>query len=112
MNFARMSAGWRRALGCALSLSFLALPLLADSAYTQAIKDLKFRAIGPAIMGGRVDDFAVVESDPRIIYVAAAAGGVFKTVNGGASWQPLFDDQPVGSIGDIALAPSDSSIVW
>ncbi len=112
MNFARTSAASRRSLTCVLSLGFLAAPLFADSAYTQAIKDLKFRAIGPAIMGGRVDDFAVVESDPRIIYVAAAAGGVFKTVNGGTSWEPLFDDQPVGSVGDIALAPSDSSIVW
>ncbi len=111
MNFACRSAR-RRALICALSLTFSSIPLSADSAYTQAIKDLKFRSIGPAVMGGRVDDFAVVESDPRIIYVAAAAGGVFKSVNGGASWEPLFDDQPVGSIGDIALAPSDSSIVW
>ena len=38
-------------------------------------------------MGGRVDDFAVVESDPRIIYVGAAAGGIFKTVNGGVTWR-------------------------
>ena len=55
-----------------------------QSAYETALKNLKFRSIGPAQMGGRVDDLAIVESDPRIIYVGAAAGGIFKTVNGGA----------------------------
>ena len=63
-------------------------------------------------MGGRVDDFAVVESDPRIIYVGTAAGGIFKTVNGGVTWEPIFDDQPNPTIGDIALAPSDPSILY
>ncbi len=86
--------------------------VLAESAHEAALKNLKFREIGPAIMGGRVDDFAVVESDPRIIYVASAAGGIFKTVNGGVTWEPIFDDQPNSSIGDLALAPSDPSILW
>jgi photosystem II stability/assembly factor-like uncharacterized protein len=90
----------------------LAGGLVAQPTHEVALKNLKFREIGPAIMGGRVDDFAVVESDPRIIYVGSAAGGVFKTVNGGASWDPIFDDQPNSTIGDIALAPSDPSIVW
>ena len=90
----------------------LAGSLVAQPTHEAALKNLKFREIGPAIMGGRVDDFAVVESDPRIIYVGSAAGGVFKTVNGGASWDPIFDDQPNSTIGDIALAPSDPSIVW
>jgi photosystem II stability/assembly factor-like uncharacterized protein len=96
-----------------LPLSFLlATSVLAQGAHEAALKNLKVREIGPAIMGGRVDDFAVVESDPRIIYVGSAAGGVFKTVNAGASWTPIFDDQPNSTIGDIALAPSDPSIVW
>jgi photosystem II stability/assembly factor-like uncharacterized protein len=98
--------------GCALSIALLAAPVCGQSAYQNALKSLKFRSLGPAIMGGRVDDFAVVESDPRIIYVAAAAGGVLKSINGGSSWQPVFDDQDVGTIGDIAIAPSDPSIVW
>lgn len=97
---------------CILSLDLLATAAFGQSAYQNALKNLKFRPIGPAIMGGRVDDFAVVESDPRIIYVAAAAGGVLKTVNGGSSWEPIFDDQDVGTIGDIAIAPSDPSVVW
>ena len=56
-------------------------------------KAIKFREIGPATMGGRIDDFAVVESNPDIIYVATASGGIFKTRNGGTTWEPVFDDQ-------------------
>ncbi|HLY20489.1 MAG TPA: hypothetical protein VKR61_24850 [Bryobacteraceae bacterium] len=96
---------------CALAL-LLSIGVFAESAHDAALKNLKFREIGPAIMGGRVDDFAVVESDPRIIYVASAAGGIFKTSNGGVTWAPIFDDQSNSSIGDIALAPSDPSILW
>src|SRR5207302_8835581 len=57
-------------------------------------------------------DFAVVESNPDIIYVGTAAGGVFKTTNGGITWEPIFDDQPTSTIGDVTVAPSDPSIVW
>ncbi|MBZ5627039.1 MAG: hypothetical protein LAQ69_51455, partial [Acidobacteriia bacterium] len=65
------------------------------------LKSLKFREIGPANMGGRIDDFAVVESNTNIVYAATASGGVWKTVNGGISWKPVFDDQAVSSIGDV-----------
>src|SRR5277367_4733598 len=103
-------------LGKTMHRSILVL-LFASAAFAQtsheaALKNLKFRSIGPAVMGGRLDDFAVVESDPRIIYLGAAAGGLFKTVNGGQSWQALFEDQPNPSIGDIALAPSNPSILY
>jgi photosystem II stability/assembly factor-like uncharacterized protein len=84
----------------------------AQTAYETALRSLKFRSIGPATMGGRLDDIAVVESDPRIIYIGAAAGGLFKTVNGGITWQALFEDQPNPSIGDIAIAPSNPSIIY
>ena len=80
--------------------------------YEAAMANLRFRSIGPAIMGGRVDDFAVVESDPSIVYVGMASGGVWKTTNGGTTWEPLFDEQPVSTIGDVTVAPSDPSIVW
>jgi len=98
-----------RALGLAFALT---LSVSAQSPYDSALKNLKFRSIGPAVMGGRVDDFAVVESDPRVIYVGAAAGGVFKTVNGGQSWQAIFENQSNPSIGDLALAPSNPSILY
>ncbi|MBZ5727302.1 MAG: hypothetical protein LAP87_20175 [Acidobacteriia bacterium] len=99
-------------LACALSLSWFSAAVLAQSAYDTALKNLKFRSIGPAAMGGRIDDFAVVESDPRIIYAGAAAGGIFKTVNAGLTWRPVFDEQPNPSIGDIALAPSNPAILY
>src|SRR6266853_4638030 len=80
--------------------------------FKNAFASLQFRNIGPANPGGRVDDIAVVESDPRIIYVGTAAGGVFKTVNGGATFTPITDKLPNSSIGDIAIAPSDPSIIY
>ena len=79
---------------------------------TDKFKSLEFREIGPAVMGGRIDDFAVVESNPKIIYVGTASGGVWKTTNNGTTWEPVFDKEGVSTIGDIAIAPSDPSVVW
>jgi photosystem II stability/assembly factor-like uncharacterized protein len=79
---------------------------------TDKFKALEFREIGPAVMGGRIDDFAVVESNPNIIFVGTASGGVWKTTNNGTTWEPVFDKQAVSTIGDIAIASSDPSIVW
>src|SRR5437016_5777947 len=76
------------------------------------LKDLPWRSIGPALMGGRIDDFAVDEKHPSTIYVGTATGGVFKSINNGTTWTPLFDAQPTSSIGDICIAPSDSNVVW
>ncbi len=76
------------------------------------INQLEWRNIGPANMGGRINDFAVVESNPNIVFIATASAGVWRTTNNGVTWEPVFDDQPVSSIGDIAVAPSDPSIVW
>jgi photosystem II stability/assembly factor-like uncharacterized protein len=80
--------------------------------YNALMSSLRFREIGPATMGGRIDDIEAVPSDPRIIYVGTAAGGIFKSVNGGTSWTPIFDKEDVSTIGDIAIAPSDPSIIW
>ena len=80
--------------------------------YGAMLQNLRWREIGPAIQGGRIDDFAVVDSDPSTIYVGTASGGVFKTTNAGTTWQPLFDNEEVSTIGDIAIAPSDPVIVW
>ncbi|HEV7517434.1 MAG TPA: hypothetical protein VGR07_14120, partial [Thermoanaerobaculia bacterium] len=73
---------------------------------------LKARAIGPAAMSGRVTAIEGVESNPGILYVGAAAGGVWKSVNGGLTWKPVFDDQPVASIGAIAVNQANPDIVW
>ncbi|HZI58289.1 MAG TPA: hypothetical protein VFF39_16020, partial [Verrucomicrobiae bacterium] len=84
----------------------------ASADYGPIMKTLRFREIGPTAMGGRIDDFAVVESNPNIIYVGAAAGGVFKTQNGGTTWEPVFENEITSTIGAITVAPSDPSIVW
>ena len=91
----------------------LLLTLLLFFQSTDAlIKSIEPRNVGPAIMGGRIDDFAVPEGNPDTIYVGAASGGVWKTVNGGTTWTPIFDDYGTTSIGDIAVAPSNPNILW
>ncbi len=76
------------------------------------LREFRYRSIGPASMGGRVDDIEAVESDPFTVYVGFATGGLWKTTNNGTTWTPLFDEQAVSSIGDIAIAPSNPSVVY
>src|SRR6266478_2687808 len=87
-------------------------PSANETAPMEKFKALEFRELGPAVMGGRIDDFAAVESNPSIVFVGVASGGVWKTVNNGTTWEPVFDKEGVSTIGDIAIAPSDPSIVW
>ena len=89
-----------------------AAPVEQKSPYDAALKNLQFRELGPAIMGGRTDDFAVVESNPSIVYAGTASGGVWKTTNAGTTWEPVFDNETVSTIGDVTVAPSDPSIIW
>jgi photosystem II stability/assembly factor-like uncharacterized protein len=79
---------------------------LADSLLSQ----LKYRYIGPE--GNRVSAVAGVSGNPRIYYAGAASGGLWKSSDGGVHWKAVFDDQPVASIGAIAVAPSDANVVW
>jgi hypothetical protein len=74
-------------------------------------KNLKYRLIGPAA-GGRVSRSCGVPGDPSTYYLAAASGGVWKTVDSGLTWKPMFDDQSASSMGAIALAPSDPNVVY
>ncbi len=75
-------------------------------------KELQIRNLGPAGMSGRVTAIDVDLSDPDIIYAGAASGGVWKSVNGGITWSPVFDDQPVQAIGAIAINQRNPSVVW
>jgi photosystem II stability/assembly factor-like uncharacterized protein len=75
-------------------------------------KNLKARSIGPALMGGRVSEIAIDPRNPAVFYVGLGTGGVFKTGDNGVTFNPIFDKQPVLSIGAVALAPSDSDVVW
>ena len=90
----------------------LFLPVLAFAQTPDLLKSLHFREIGPAAMGGRTDDFAVVESNTNIVYAGTASGGVWKTVNGGISWKPVFDEQSVSTIGDVTVSQSEPDVVW
>ena len=78
----------------------------APDVYSQ----LRWRYIGPE--GNRTDAVAGVPGDPLIYYVGAASGGIWKTMDGGIHWDPIFDDQVVSSIGSLAVAPSDPNTVW
>ncbi len=73
---------------------------------------MKARSIGPAGMSGRVPAIAAVESNPNIVYAGSASGGVWKSVNGGLTWTPVFDDQAVASIGAVAIYQANPDIVW
>jgi photosystem II stability/assembly factor-like uncharacterized protein len=75
-------------------------------------KDVRWRFIGPFDVGGRCTDVAVPFGSRTVFYAGAASGGVFKTVNAGTTWEPVFDDMPTLSIGDLAVAESDPDIVW
>jgi photosystem II stability/assembly factor-like uncharacterized protein len=63
-------------------------------------------------MGGRIDDLAVLKTRPTVFYVGAATGGVWKTVNNGTTWEPVFDEDEVGSIGALAVPPDAPDLVW
>ncbi|HUX68697.1 MAG TPA: hypothetical protein VMV31_14520 [Terriglobales bacterium] len=78
----------------------------APSSYAR----LRYRYIGPP--GNRTDAVTGVPGDPSTYYSGAAAGGIFKTTDGGLHWHPIFDAEPVMSIGALAVAPSDHNIVW
>ncbi|HVZ47607.1 MAG TPA: hypothetical protein VG916_02375, partial [Gemmatimonadaceae bacterium] len=106
-----------RVIAC---LAFAASPLAAQQAAGRMtnqssnplLSSFRFRSIGPVNQGGRIDDIEASESDPNIIYIGYAVGGVWKSVNNGTSWTPVFDEQPVASIGDIAIDPKNADVVY
>src|SRR5947209_4516725 len=77
-----------------------------------ALKNLKLRPIGPAIMGGRIDDLTALEGESKTIYIGAATGGVWRSNDGGATWTSLFDEQANPSVGALAIAPSNPSVIY
>jgi photosystem II stability/assembly factor-like uncharacterized protein len=95
--------------GMAVCVAAAAAPV-AD-APRSALGSLEFRAIGPHL-SGRATRVAGVPGDPRTYYVAYSQGGVWKSENGGQSWNPVFDEQSTNSIGAIAIAPSDPNVVY
>ena len=87
-------------------------PAPQEPAQIAALKNLVWRSIGPANMGGRVTVVHGVPGNRAVFYIAGADGGIWKTTNAGTTFSPIFENQPVYSIGEIALAPSDPSVIW
>ncbi|WP_419167904.1 WD40/YVTN/BNR-like repeat-containing protein [Candidatus Palauibacter sp.] len=83
-----------------------------QSLATEVVAGLPLREIGPAVMGGRIADIAVHPHRSSTWYVAAGSGGLWKTTNAGVTWDPVFEDQPVYSIGDVAIDPNNPDVIW
>jgi photosystem II stability/assembly factor-like uncharacterized protein len=75
-------------------------------------RELRFRAIGPAVMGGRLHDVTALSNDPSTVIVASATGGLWKSTNHGTTWTPIFEGQSTATFGVIAMAPSNPDILW
>lgn len=110
-----MASPFRSLVAAALfgSLANAAEPAAAPAPLTEAmLKGLKARSLGPAVMGGRVSDIALDPRNPSVFYAGISMSGVWKSGNNGTTFEPVFDDEPVQSIGAVAIAPTDSDLVW
>lgn len=99
-------------LALLLGLAWAAITAVGQPTDADLLSAFQFRNIGPAATGGRIVDIEAHPAKPFFVLAASASGGVWRSVNNGTTWQPVFDDSPVSSIGDIAIAPSNPDIVW
>jgi photosystem II stability/assembly factor-like uncharacterized protein len=88
------------------------LPPPINESKDPLLKPFVWRSIGPANMGGRIDDIAVDENNPSTFYLGLAGGGLWKTTNNGTTFTPIFDEYKISSIGDIAIAPSNPKVIY
>lgn len=100
-----------KALQCLLLLAFCT-PAFAQSIQADQLKGLRIRSIGPAAMSGRITAVTADPNDPNIIYAGAASGGLWRSKGGGTGWEPLFDKNPIQSIGSIAINPRNPDDIW
>lgn len=106
----------RRALPAAAALALLLASAPAAPLAGQRVEDLfpamAARNIGPAGMSGRIASVGVDPTDRTRIFIGAAAGGVWRSENGGHTWEPVFDEQPYLSIGRVSVSPANPDLVW
>jgi photosystem II stability/assembly factor-like uncharacterized protein len=95
-----------------LTTCFIGLLAMAQPVNLDLFKKLKPRSIGPAGMSGRVTSIDALWSNPDVIYVGTASGGVWKTENAGANWTAVFDEQPILNIGAVTITQSNPSVLW
>ena len=95
-----------------LMLFLASLTLFAQDISLDLLKNMKPRNIGPGGMSGRVTAIDAVHSNPDIMYVGTASGGLWKSTSGGITWNPIFDDQITASIGAVAIQQSNPSVIW
>jgi photosystem II stability/assembly factor-like uncharacterized protein len=95
-----------------LLMLFASISLFAQEFSMDLVQDMKPRNIGPAGMSGRVTAIDVVLSNPDIMYVGTASGGLWKSISGGIQWEPIFDHEVTASIGAVAIQQSNPSVIW
>ena len=100
-----------RLLRLAVPLLILATPALAAPVNPALFQDLRWRLVGP-FRGGRVLAVSGVPGEPDHFYFGAVNGGVWESRNAGRTWKPIFDAEPVGTIGALAVAPSNPRILY
>ncbi|NHF59445.1 hypothetical protein FK220_008845 [Flavobacteriaceae bacterium TP-CH-4] len=91
---------------------FASLSLVAQEFKMDLVQDLKPRNIGPGGMSGRVTAIDAVHTNPDIMYVGTASGGLWKSTSGGIKWEPIFDKEVTASIGAVAIQQSNPSVIW
>ena len=96
----------------AIGILFFTFDTNAQKIEVEQLKAMKIRNIGPAGMSGRVTSIDVVESNTDIIYAGTASGGVWRSTSGGIDWKPIFDKQPLSSVGALAIQQSNPDVIW
>ena len=103
---------WIAAVGAVVAMAGATPQLSAQTVDSTVVAGLKWRNVGPSNFGGRLSDVVGIPGPSKTIFVAAAAGGIWKSGNNGTTWRPVFDDKRIISMGVLAIAPSDTQQVW